>query len=252
MKKICIFFLLFLALSAAYSACDDSKHLYTSSYICRDLKGNPRWKAIAKIRHKEGDIYNITETAKGIYFGFNGKISWVAEMDFEETEDTVRPLRMKRSFFDDRGKLIAFFEQKFSFDDDSVTCIHKDVIKNTSKKKKFKFTKDIINRLLLGVYVKKFIDEGQVSKKIQLVSPEPGFYNLEIKVVDTEEIEINGRKRRAYKLCLDPQLGLLNFVKIFLPKAYVWHSTEGVFEWLQYEGVENSINSPEVKITTLD
>jgi len=220
--------------------------------VCRDLEGNPRWEATAKIRHKQGDVYNIIETAKGRYFGFENEISWLAEMDFEETEDTVRPLRMKRSFFDENGKLIEFFEQEFSFGDNVVTCIHENLTKNTSIKKKFKFTKDIINRLLLGVYVKKFIDEGQVSKSIQLVSPEPGFYNLELRLVNTEEIKINGRNIKAYKLCLDPQLGLLNFVKLFLPKAYVWHSAEPVFEWLKYEGVENSVNSPEVEITKLD
>jgi hypothetical protein len=106
--------------------------------------------------------------------------------------------------------------------------------------------------MLQGLCGQKLIESGQTSKEMQLISPEPAIYNILVKIVGKEEIEICGKKRMAYKICFDPMLGILNFVKIFLPKAFAWHSAEPIFEWLKYDGLECSVNSPEVIITSLD
>ena len=255
MKKVYAVFLclfMFLAFYAARSSYAATEVLYKTSYVCRDLRGAPRWQAEYEIKRKGDNTYSMTEKGRGRYFGFKGKISWVVESGFEGNKDTIRPLWMKKRIFDEGGKTIAIQEQAFNFDDNVVTCTHEDLIKNTSVEKKFKFKENIMNRLLQGLYVQKFIENGEVRKRIQFISPEPRLYNLEIRLLGTEEIEINSQKVKAYKLCMDPMLGVLSFIKVLLPKAYVWHSAEPKFEWLKYEGVENSIRSPEVVITTLD
>lgn len=226
--------------------------VYKVSYVCRDLQGNPRWHATAEIEKKEGDIGIITEKLEGYYTGFEGKISWIGKEEFQRTKDFVRPLKMDQRIFDESGKLIATQKQDFNYTDNTVTCVKSDLIKNTSVTKKFIFTKDIINRLLQGLYVQKFLETGQTSKEIQLISPGLELYNINLHVVDREEIELNGRKRDAYKLCFDPMLGVLSFVKIFIPKAYVWHSAVPLFELLKYKGIETSVSSPEVEIITQD
>jgi len=255
MKRVCAVFLCLFTTSSIYTAClsyADTEVLYETSYVCRNLRGDAKWQAEYEISRENGDTYRMVEKGRGHYFGFRGKISWVEEIEFEGIENTVRPLWMKKRISDEAGKVIAIQEQIFDFGDNVVTCTHKDLIKNTSVEKKFKFRNNIMNRLLQGLYVQKFIENGEVQKQIQFISPEPELYNLEIRLLGAEEIEINNRKIRAYKLCMDPMLGVFNFVKLFLPKAYVWHSAEPQFEWLKYEGVENSRKSPEVVITTLD
>ena len=227
-------------------------NVYKASYVCNDLKGNQRWQATAEIRHKEGDIYNITEKMGGIYSGFDGKISWVATTDFESTKDTIKPLNMDQRIFDADGKPIAISRQDFNYVDKVVTCTYEDLVKGTVSRKEFVFSKDIINRLLQGLCGQKFIEAGQTSKEIQVISPEPALYNLEIRMIGKEEIEVNGHKRMAYKLCFDPMLGIFSFVKVFLPKAFVWHSAEPIFEWLKYDGLESSVSSPGVEIISLD
>ena len=225
---------------------------YKTSYVCRDLDGNERWHATADIEKKEGSVGIITEKLEGYYTGFDGKISWIGKEEFERTKDFIRPLNMDQRIFNESGKLIATQKQNFNYTNNSATCSNTDLINNTSVAKKFTFTKDIINRLLQGLYVQKFLESGQTSKKIQLISPGLELYNIELRVVDREEIEINGRKRDAYKLCFDPILGVFSFVKIFLPKAYVWHSAVPPFELLKYQGIETSVDSLEVEITTRD
>ncbi|RPI97990.1 MAG: hypothetical protein EHM32_00375 [Spirochaetales bacterium] len=225
---------------------------YRTSYICNDLKGNRRWTATVEIRHKEGDIYNITEKMSGFYTGFDGKISWVATTDFERAKDEVRPFNMDQRICDDSGKPIAISKQEFDYKNNTVTCTYEDLVKNTVSEKRFKFSGNIINRMLQGLCGQKFIEAGQTSKNIQVISPEPALYNIQLKMVGEEDVEIGGRMRKAYKLCFDPMLGVLNFVKIFLPKSFVWHSSEPVFEWLKYRGLESSVSSPRVEIISLE
>ena len=67
-------------------------------------------------------------------------------------------------------------------------------------------------------------------------------------MVGEEEIDISGEKQKALKICLDPQLGLFNFMKVFIPRAYMWYSAGGDFKWLQYKGLEDNLSSPVVEI----
>jgi len=242
----------FVAGSAALSHAEVVGDVYRTSYACADSKGNERWQATAEIRHKKDNIYTITEKMNGHYSGFDGKISWIATTDFERTKNAVKPLNMDQRIFDGKGKPIAVSKQIFNYVDKVVTCTYEDLVANTTSKKEFKFSKDIINRLLQGLCGQKFIETGQASKEMQVISPEPALYNLKLKMVGLEEIDVNGVKRKAYKLCFDPQLGLLNVVKVFLPKAHVWHSAEPIFEWLKYNGLESGVNSPKVEIISLD
>jgi hypothetical protein len=254
-KKLtsCLFaFLCFLFCSAAAAHAGLEGDVYRSSYVCNDLDGTERWQATAEIRHKEGDIYSIVEKMKGRYYGFKGYISWVAKTEFERTKEGVKPLNMDQQIFDQSGKLIAVNKQDFDHNKRIVTCIDKDLVKNTTVKKEFAFSKDIINRLVQGVYVQKFLENGQTRREVQFLSPEPAMYNIELKIIGSEELDISGRSRKAYKLAFDPMLGVFNFVKAFLPKSYVWHSSEPIYEWLKYKGLESSVSSPTVEIITLD
>lgn len=254
MKKIRVF-LLFSTLVACHALPSHAGlegDVYKTSYVCNDMKGNRRWEATAEIRHKEGDIYNITERMSGFYTGFEGRISWVATTDFERTKDEVRPLNMDQRIFDADGKPIAISKQEYDYAAKTVTCIYEDLVEKTVSRKQFTFSKNIINRLLQGVCGQKFIEAGQTVKDIQVISPEPAIYNIRLEMVGEEEIEAKGRARKAYKLCFDPMLGIFNFIKVFLPKSFVWHSAEPIFEWLRYEGLESSVNSPRVEIISLD
>jgi hypothetical protein len=47
-------------------------------------------------------------------------------------------------------------------------------------------------------------------------------------------------------------LGIFSFIKIFLPRSYVWHSAEPIHEWLKYDGLESGVDSPRVEIISLE
>ena len=247
MKKLSIF-LLCLSLLSWPGVLSAAEEVVNMSYVCRDLKGANRWRAEAQIKNISPGIYLMTEKAQGIYSSFNGRVSWVAEMKFERTKDSIRPISLDKRVFDANGKTIRREKQEFDLAGNTGTCTHEEPARNISRTRKFKFNQDVVTRLSLGLYAQKFLESGKTSEKLQMVSEEPNVYNIELKRMGKETIEFNGRKIAAYRLCVDPRLGALNFVKAFLPKSYAWHSAVPKYEWLGYTGLEGGINSEKVEI----
>ncbi len=248
MKKLLIFFLCFFFLASAAGALEASEESVTFSYICRDLKGAARWRAEAEIKNISPGVYLMTEKAQGVYSSFKGRISWVADMKFERTKDNARPISLDKKVFDSKGTMIRREKQEFDLADNTVTCIHEEPARNIMRTRKFKFDRDVVTRLSLGFYAQKFLASGKMSEKLQMVSEEPKVYNIELKRMGKENIKINGSETEAYRLCVDPELGVFNFVKVFLPKSYAWHSVVPNYEWLGYSGLEGDINSEKVEI----
>ncbi len=219
------------------------------SYVCRDLKGADRWRAKSEIKNISPGVYLMTEKAEGIHSSFGIWVSWVAEMKFEQGEHSVRPISLIKRVFDAKGNMIRREKQDFDLVNNVATCTHEEPLKNVSRTKKFKFNRDVVTRLSLGLYAQKFLKDGKMSEKLQMVSEEPNVYNVELKRIGKETIEINGRKLEAYRLCVDPELGALNFVKKFLPKSYAWHSARPDYEWLRYAGFEGGVGSEKVEVS---
>ena len=252
MKKSLTFLLCLFLLAGSRLAFASEEKSVRTSYICRDLDGHVRWTADVEIKHKRYDIYTMVEKAKGLYSGFKGRISWIAEMEFESAKDAIRPIRLEKRVFDDRGNMVRHEKQEFDLKNNTGICTHEDPTRNISRTKKFKFDKNVVTRLSLGLYAQKFLESRKTSEKLQMVTEEPNVYDVELRVEGKEMIEVSGRKRAAYRLCIDPQLGVLDFVKNFLPKAYAWHSTGPKFEWLRYAGLEGGINTMKVEVTVID
>jgi hypothetical protein len=243
--SLCLFLLMLFASTRLFASEDGVIKL---EYEGLGMRGDTRWRADTEIRSKGGDVYVMVEKVNGIYSGFDGPVSWVAELEFESTEDTVRPVSLDKKVFDENGDVIRIEEQRFDLNNNTAVCTHRDIPRNISRTKRFKFDKDVVNRLLLGLYVQKFLEKGKTLGAVQMVSEEPGVYTLDLSVINKETILVNSRKVKAYKLSIDPRLGLLNVVKVFFPRTYAWHSAEPGFEWLKYSGLEGDVRSEKVDI----
>jgi hypothetical protein len=176
----------------------------------------------------------------------------MAKLEFEDTGDRIRPISLDKRVIDDKGNTLRVETQKFDLANNTATCTHEDPTRNIFRTKTFRFNKDAVNRLSMGLYSRKLISSGKTSEKVQMVSEEPNVYDIELKIAGKEQIEVNGKAVTAYKLVIDPQLGFFDAVKVFLPKAYAWHSAEAPFRWLRYAGLEGDISSKKVEVTTLD
>ncbi len=193
----------------------------------------------------------MVEKAEGFHSSFKGRVSWVARLEFERTEDSIRPMSLEKRIFDESGRLIRLEKQEFDLVNNTGTCTHEEPENNISRTRNFKFNKEVVTRLSLGLYARKFLESGKTSQRVQLVSEEPSVYDIDLRLLGKETIEVNGRKVAAYRLCIDPYLGFFGFAKVFLPKAYAWHSAGPKYEWLRYAGLEGGINSDKVEVTVI-
>lgn len=251
MKKVLVFVAVLLIIVASSSA-EDKGPVKRSR--CNDLKGNILWESTVTtvpVAGKPG-YFVLTEEGKGNYSDFKGFTSNKSEFEFISDEKRLEPVYLKRRVFSGDGKVI--FEETQAFDNDKgrVECEVKDLIKKENRKKVFDYKGDIVNQFMMGSYIRRFFQAGEKEKTTYLVNDEPALYRVTLKVVGKEEITVNGKKREAYKICIDPQIGLLSPVKAFLPKNYDWHSAQPPYEWLMFRGLESSINSPKVEIISLD
>lgn len=228
------------------------KEVSSMSYVGRDLQGAPRWKAESRITEERPGVYVMEERAEGIYSSFKGPVSWVARMEFERSEKNIRPIRMEKRVFDQKGRVIRVERQEFDLANNTATCTHEEPENKVSRTKKFTFDKDVVTRLFLGLYAQKFLESGKTSERLQMVSEEPNMYEIELKLLGKETIEVNGHPVTAYRLLIDPCLGAFNFVKVVIPKAYAWHVAGPEYEWLRYAGLEGGINSEKVEVTIVD
>jgi len=227
---------------------------FITRHKCTDLKGNFLWEAAVTITPSgsDPDTYILVEEGKGRFSGYKGESSRKSEMRFISKSGSIRPLEMKSSVFSPEGRLIAEAKQEFDPSGGSVACCARDLVKDTCRTRSFKLKGDTINRLLTGLYARQMIEEGGKEKTVNMLSEEPALYRVTLRVTGKETIEVNGRRREAFKVCIDPNIGLLTPVKFFLPKNYTWFSCEPPYEWLKFVGLEESIDSPMVEITTLD
>lgn len=252
MKRLRASVLLFLPLVLCGAVHGDEA--FTTRHKCTDLKGNFLWEAAVTITPSDGDPYTyiLVEKGKGRFSGYKGESSRKSEMRFISKSGSIRPLGMKSEVFSPEGRLIAETKQEFDPSGASVACCARDLVKGTCRTRSFKLKGDTINRLLTGLYTRQMIEEGGKEKTVNMLSEEPALYRVTLRVTGKETIEVNGRQREAFKVCIDPNIGLLTPVKVFLPKNYTWFSCEPPYEWLKFVGLEESIDSPMVEITTLD
>jgi hypothetical protein len=229
----------------------DERHVFRTSYECSDLKGNPRWQARSEIfssPEKGENINTLIETGNGLYSGFKETISWRSNLEYTREASTIRPVRSDTKTYDSAGKLIVVEVQEFDYDSGNAVFRREDKRSGRVYKEFFKIRQDIVNRLTLGLYIQEFLKSGEKERIVYILSNEPRLIRSKIYIVEEEEIDIDGLTEKAYKLCIDPQLGLFNFVKVLIPKAYVWHSSGPDYGWLKYNGLEVNLNSPMVEI----
>ena len=103
MKNVLILFCLLVTITF-YPLDSFAQQEVKMDYVCRDGEGEERWQADTEISKKEGDVFVMVEKGRGKHSGFESEeVSWVSEMKFESSEDTVKPIKLEKRVFDDKG-----------------------------------------------------------------------------------------------------------------------------------------------------
>lgn len=217
----------------------DGKTLWESTVTTAPVKGEP-------------GAYIITEEGKGRYYGFEGETSCRSETKYTGGNEGIRPAWLKRTVLSLSGKTLLEETQDYGTGKDEVRCTVKDFAKGSEKSRSFKYKGGMINKMLTGATVRSMLDAGEKQRVVNIVNEEPAVYSVTIRVEGREKITVNGREQDAFRVCIDPNIGLLSPVKAFIPKNYSWYSCEPPYRWLRFKGLEASISSPVVEMTALE
>jgi hypothetical protein len=79
-----------------------------------------------------------------------------------------------------------------------------------------------------------------------LLSNEPKVYSVTFQMRGKEHVKEPAGEFDAYKVQMVPQLGVLNMVRSFLPKAFFWFTVAEPHFWVRYEGPENGPGTPDI------
>ncbi len=245
-KAMAVIFM--LAAAASLHAVEEGKP-EISRYKCVDMKGETLWESTVTITPVSGekDNFNLTEEGKGRYYGFDGITSRKSEMRYMENKEVLIPIIMKETVFSGSGKPVLETTQKFYPDRKKVECTVKDLAKGEEKSKTLKYEGDIINGKIMDDYIERFLAAGEKRRTVYLLSDDD-FYRVTLRVVAKEQVTVNGKTREAYKIAVDPEIGIFNPVKVFITKNYEWYSCEPPYEWLKFKGLESSLDSEIVEM----
>src|SRR5262249_45758146 len=90
------------------------------------------------------------------------------------------------------------------------------------------------------------------SSAIHFLSNEPRLYEMRIAMRGKERIKTPVGEFECYQVELIPNLGVLNVIRSFAPKARFWFSASSPHFWVRYEGPENGAGSPDIVMTLKD
>jgi len=221
---------------------------------CSGPDGRTLWESTVTTAPVEGEpgAYIITEEGKGRYYGFEGETSCRTEAKYESGSDGIKPCWLKREVLSSSGKTLLEETQDYAAGKSEVRCLVRDHVKGSEKNRSFKYKGSMINKMLTGATVRSMLDAGEKQRVVNIVNEEPAVYSVTIRVEGREKITVNGREQDAFRVCIDPNIGLLSPVKAFIPKNYSWYSCEPPYRWLRFKGLEASISSPVVEMTALE
>src|SRR5262249_17069882 len=79
-----------------------------------------------------------------------------------------------------------------------------------------------------------------------LLSNEPKLYNVTFENRGKEHVKTPAGEFDAYKIEIVPHLGVLNVVRPFVPKTFMWFTVAAPHFWVRFEGPEAGVGTPEV------
>jgi hypothetical protein len=81
---------------------------------------------------------------------------------------------------------------------------------------------------------------------VHFLSNEPRLYEMKVELRGKEHVKTPAGEFECYRIELIPNLGVLNILHSFLPKAQFWFSASEPHFWVRYEGPENGPGTPEI------
>jgi hypothetical protein len=250
-RKLFPFVLLALVLaSSSFAEIENIDAIKKDFIVISKIKssGKERWQSEVRtqvIDHKNTTFLYFEEQGKEPC-GKNKRYKTWKSSTYSCLEDNkIFPYLIKVIITNDQGEIIENVEKFYHRESKKVTCTV------NGKVKEFEFKENMVDKQNLAVWLMTYPFEKKKDLDFHLLTHAPAMYKMNMKYKGKERIKIGNSEVDCYKLEMLPDLGLLNFMRVFFPKTYFWYEVEPPHNFVRYEGLESGLGAPYVVIEVI-
>jgi hypothetical protein len=186
----------------------------------------------------------FTETGRGQYSGFTQPVSWTIDALWS-ADGNFRPLQFEKIIKDGSGRVVGTERKTFVPAKASVKFT-RERSGHSPESRQFSVPADTLAPEGIAGILRFLPFEHWRPESVHLFSNEPRLYEMKIEMRGKERVKTTAGDFECYKIELMPQLGALNLLRSFLPKAYFWFTVEPPHFWVRYEGPENGAGTSQI------
>jgi len=203
--------------------------------------GGLRWQSCVKpiiVKHK-GETF--------IYFAEEGK-ECIAEEKYKTWISSGysylngMPYWIRVTVKDSEGKAIEEVEKFYDRENKKVIC------NVNGKIKEFELKENLFDKQNIVIFLMNYPFQEGRDLDFYLLTHDPTMYKINAKFRGKEKIMAGDNEIECYKLEMLPDLGFLNFIRVFIPKTYFWFEATPPHLFARYEGLESGIGTPYVVV----
>jgi Protein of unknown function (DUF3108) len=216
------------------------------SLIVSDKSGQ-RWNAqwtMEPWREAGLPAVRFTEIGQGRYSPYVSPVSWSLEAVWT-ADGSLRPLRFDKTITDAQGHTIAREQKNFDVAKGTVR-FERTRPGRSPETKQISIPPDTLTVEGVAGVLRFLPFENWRPFMAHFLTNEPQLYEIKFQMRGKERVKTSAGEFECYKIELVPQLGLLNALRPFLPRAYFWFSVEVPHFWVRYEGPENGQGTPQI------
>ncbi len=202
------------------------------------------WTADAGLDGSGRTVVKFTENGGGMVAPFPQPVRWHLESMWSQG-NRFSPLWVERVYTDTQGKRLLSLRHDFDWSK-GVALFTRTDERGQSFKKEIQVPPDTITGDGLALWMRTLPFESPRTVGAHFLTEEPNLYKVTFKIGKEEEIRTPAGLFKAYKVAMDVDLGLLNLVKVFVPKTFLWFSTGTPHYWVRSESLENGVGTPKV------
>lgn len=207
--------------------------------------GRVRWRSRlrARIIKAEGTTYLYFEE-KGTEPAQDpeGSKTWTSSTYSILQGNKLSPYLTNLVLRDARGQAIEKVEKFYDHKRGIVVCNVNGGVQILGLKSKVADKQD------LAFYLMGYPFDKGTDLDFMLVTHAPAVYAMTVKYRGKESIKVGGRSTLCHKLEMLPDIGILNFLRVFFPKTYLWFEEAPPHYFVRYEGLESGLGTPYVVV----
>jgi hypothetical protein len=186
----------------------------------------------------------FTETGHGTYSGYSQPVRWSLDAVWS-ADGSFYPLRFQKTITGNDGHTIATERKTFDPARSSAQFERKREGR-PPEIRQFPAPRGTLTVEGIAGILRFLPFEQWRPLTVRLLTNEPEIYDTRIEMRGKERIKTPAGEFECYKIELVPELGVLNVVRAFLPKTYMWFSAASPHFWVRYQGPENGRGTPQI------